>query len=138
MNPITILIAEDHPEMRVGLVTLLSNEADFQVIGEATNGRQAVAFASKVCPDIVMMDISMPLIDGLTATRQILETTPSTKVLVLSSHSDEAYVERAKASGAAGYLIKQTDVKHLPESIRRVHAGAPFIFPSGPILQPQS
>ncbi len=132
MNPITILIAEDHPEMRAGLLTLLSSERDFQVVGQAENGRQAVAFASKYCPDIVIMDITMPLIDGLEATRHIMETTPSTRVLVLSSHSDDAYVDKARALGAAGYLVKQADAKRLPEAIRSVHAGGAFVNPTKP------
>ncbi len=132
MNPITILIAEDHPEMRAGLLTLLSSERDFKVVGQAENGRQAVALASKYCPDIVIMDITMPLIDGLEATRLIMETTASTRVLVLSSHSDDAYVDKAKALGAAGYLVKQTDAKRLPEAIRSVHNGGAFIYPTKP------
>ena len=81
MKPITILLAEDHAEVREGLKVLLESEADIQIVGEAQNGRQAVAFASKYCPDIVIMDISMPLIDGLEAARQILQNTPNTKVL---------------------------------------------------------
>lgn len=130
MKPITILLAEDHPHVREGLRTLLESETDIQIVGEAENGRQAVAFASKYCPDVVIMDISMPLIDGLEATRQILGNTPNTKVLVLSSHSDEAYIQQAQALGASGYLLKQSDSKLLADSIRDAHLGKPFICPS--------
>jgi DNA-binding NarL/FixJ family response regulator len=130
MKPITILLAEDHPHVREGLKILLEGEADIQIVGEAENGRQAVAFASKYCPDVVIMDISMPLIDGLEATRQILGNTPNTKVLVLSSHSDDAYIQQAQALGASGYLLKQSDGKLLAAAIRDAHQGKPFICPS--------
>jgi len=130
MNPITILLAEDHMIVREGLRALLKLEADFEVVGEAENGRQAVALASTLCPDVVVMDIAMPLLNGLEATRQILKTTPSTKVLVLSAHSDDAYVEQVMALGASGYLIKQTAAHVLPDAIRQVHKGKPFFSPS--------
>jgi DNA-binding NarL/FixJ family response regulator len=134
MNPITILLAEDHQTVREGIRDLLKAQSDIEVVGEAENGRQAVAFASKLCPDVVIMDISMPLISGMEATRQILEATPSTKVLVLSSHNDAAYVEQAKALGAAGYLVKQSDSHALPGAIREAHEGKPFICPSLPTI----
>lgn len=127
MNMITILLAEDHRIIREGLRTLLQTEADLKVVGEAENGRQAVALASKLCPDVVVMDISMPLINGIEATRQILQFTSNTKVLVLSSYSDDVYVEQAMAFGASGYLIKQTDTPMLPAAIRGAHQGKPFI-----------
>ncbi|MEY4484316.1 MAG: hypothetical protein RL693_1768, partial [Verrucomicrobiota bacterium] len=130
MNPITILLAEDHMIVREGLRALLKLETDFEVVGEAENGRQAVALASKLCPDVIVMDIAMPLLNGLEATRQILQTTPSTKVLILSAHSDDAYVERVLTLGASGYLIKQTASHVLPNAIREVHAGKTFFSPS--------
>ncbi len=127
MKTITILLAEDHPIVREGLREVLQDEDDIEIVGEAENGRQAVAFASKFCPDVVVMDISMPLISGMEATRQILQTTPNTKVLVLSSHTEEAYIEQARALGASGYLVKQTDTHALPDAIRDVHQGKPFV-----------
>lgn len=130
MNPITVLLAEDHTIVREGLRALLKLEADFKIVGEAENGRQAVALASKLCPDVVVMDIAMPLLNGLEATRQILETTPSTKVLVLSAHSDDAYVEQVMALGASGYLIKQSAAHVLPAAIREVHKGKVFFSPA--------
>lgn len=130
MNPITVLLAEDHTIVREGLRALLKLEDDFKVVGEAENGRQAVALASKLCPDVVVMDIAMPLLNGLEATRQILQTTPSTKVLVLSAHSDDAYVEQVMALGASGYLIKQTAAHVLPDAIREIHKGKAFFSPA--------
>ena len=130
MNPITVLLAEDHTIVREGLRALLKLEHDIQIVGEASNGRQAVALASKLCPDVIVMDIAMPLLNGLEATRQILQFTPSTKVLVLSAHGDDAYVEQVMALGASGYLIKQTAANVLPAAIREVHKGRPFFSPS--------
>lgn len=129
MNPITVLLAEDHMIVREGLRALLKLEVGIEVVGEAENGRQAVALASKLCPDVVVMDIAMPLLNGLEATRQILLSTPNTKVLVLSAHNDDAYVEQVMALGASGYLIKQTAAHVLPDAIRQVHAGKAFFSP---------
>ena len=129
MNRITVLLAEDHTIVREGLRALLKLEADIKVVGEAANGRQAVALASKLCPDVVVMDIAMPLLNGLEATRQILQTAPSAKVLMLSAHSDDAYVEQVMALGAAGYLIKQTAAHVLPDAIREVHKGNTLFQP---------
>lgn len=132
MNPITILLAEDHRVIRDGLRDLLHAETDIQVVGEAENGRQAVALASKLCPDVILMDISMPLLNGIDATRQIMQSSPSTKVLVFSSYNDDLYIEQAMAFGASGYLVKQTDTLALPAAIRSAHQGRPFICPSKP------
>jgi DNA-binding NarL/FixJ family response regulator len=130
MNPITILLAEDHTIVREGLRALLKIESDIKIVGEAENGRQAVAMVSELRPDIVVMDIAMPLLNGLEATRQVLQTTPSTKVLMLSAHSDDAHVEQVMALGASGYLIKQTAARVLAEAIREVHQGRTFFSPS--------
>ncbi len=130
MNPITVLLAEDHTIVREGLLALLKLEADIEVIGEAESGRQAVALASKLSPDVIVMDIAMPLLNGLEATRQILQSNPSTKVLILSAHSDDAYVEQVMALGASGYLIKQTAAHILPGAIRDIHKGKTIFSPS--------
>jgi DNA-binding NarL/FixJ family response regulator len=130
MSPITILLAEDHRIIREGLRDLLLSETDLKVIGEAENGRQAVSLASQLCPDVVIMDVSMPLINGIEATRQIMQSTVKTKVLVLSSHNDDVYIEQARAFGASGYLVKQTDTILLPAAIRGAHHGNAFICPS--------
>jgi len=128
--PITVLLAEDHVIVREGLRALLKLESDIQVVGEAENGREAVAMASKLTPDVIVMDIAMPQLNGLEATRQILHANPGTKVLVLSAHGDDAYVEQVMALGAAGYLIKQTAAHVLAAAIREVHQGKPFYSPS--------
>jgi DNA-binding NarL/FixJ family response regulator len=129
MNSITVLLAEDHLIVREGLRALLKMEADIEVIAEAANGRQAVELVGKLSPHVVVMDIAMPLLNGLEATRQIREHTPSTKVLVLSAHGDEAYVKQAVAIGASGYLLKQTAAHVLPQAIREVHKSKIFFRP---------
>ncbi len=130
MKPITVLLAEDHMILREGLRALLKLEEDIEVIGEAENGREAVELTRKLCPSVVVMDIAMPLLNGLEATRQILRYAPATRVLILSAHSDDAYVERVMSLGAAGYLIKQTAAHILPQAIREVHDGKTFFSPT--------
>lgn len=127
---ITVLLAEDHMLVREGLRKLLDDESDIEVVGEAATGRQAVDMTRKLRPAVVVMDIAMPLLNGLEATRQIRQAVPDTKVLILSAHSDDAYVERATALGAAGYLIKQTSAHFLSEAIREVQKGNTFFSPS--------
>ncbi len=127
---ITVLLAEDHMIVREGLRRILDAEADIEVVGEASTGRQAVAMTQKLRPSLVIMDIAMPVLNGLEATRQIKQTVPETKVLILSAHSDDAYVESVTAMGAAGYLIKQTSAHFLAEAIREVHKGNTFFSPS--------
>src|SRR5213592_49819 len=102
MKPITVLLAEDHLMVREGFRALLEHERDIEVIGEAETGRQAVQLTRKLRPEVVVMDITMPLLNGLEATRQIRKIFPATKVLVLSAHNDDAYVEQVMALGAAG------------------------------------
>ncbi len=130
MSRITILLAEDHRIIREGLRELLQGEADLHVIAEAENGRQAVSLTAQLYPDVVIMDVSMPLINGIEATRQIMLSKAKTKVLVFSSHSDDVYIEQARALGASGYLVKQTDTLMLPDAIRGAYHGRPFICPS--------
>jgi len=127
---ITVLIADDHMVVREGLRKLLEAESDIEVVGEAATGRKAVELARKLQPDVVVMDIAMPQMNGLEATRQIRKTDPNVKILILSAHSDDAYVERVAALGAAGYLIKQTSAHFLSEAIREVQKGNAFFSPS--------
>ncbi|TSA29986.1 MAG: DNA-binding response regulator [Verrucomicrobiaceae bacterium] len=130
MNPISVLLAEDHIIVREGLLALLKLEAGIRVVGEAENGRQAVTLAASLCPDVIVMDIAMPLLNGLEATRQILQARPGAKVLVLTAHGDDAYVEKAMSLGAAGYVIKQSNAHVLADAIREVHSGKLFLSPS--------
>ena len=130
MKRITVLLAEDHEIVREGLRKLLEAESDIEVVGEAATGRQAVGLTKKLRPAVVVMDIAMPLLNGLEATRQICQAFPDTKVLILSAHSDDAYVEQVAELGAAGYLIKQTSSHFLYEAIREVQKGHTFFSPS--------
>lgn len=116
--------------VREGLRSLVEAEGDIQVVGEAQTGRQAVQLTRKLRPAVVVMDIAMPLLNGLEATRQILQAVPTTKVLILSAHSDDEYVEQVLAAGAAGYLIKQTSAHVLSRAIREVEKGNSFFSAS--------
>ena len=126
MKKITVLLAEDHMIVREGFRKMLELETDFEVVGEAKDGRQAVALAKKFRPDVVLMDIAMPLLNGLEATRQLLKEVPGTKVLMLSAHSDDAYVHKATESGAVGFLLKQTSAHDVCRAIREVSSGKKF------------
>jgi len=130
MKKITVLLAEDHTIVREGFRRMLELEKDLQVIGEAEDGRQAVALVKKLRPDVVLMDIAMPQLNGLEATRQVLKAVPATKVLILSAHSDDAYVKNATESGAAGFLLKQTSSHVVCEAIREIQKGKTFFSPS--------
>jgi two-component system, NarL family, nitrate/nitrite response regulator NarL len=126
MKRITVLLVDDHTIVREGFRKMLELEDDFEVAGEAQDGRQAVALANQLRPAVVLMDIAMPLLNGLQATRQILKALPATKVLILSAHSDDAYVQCAAESGAAGYLLKQTSAHEVCRAIREVQKGETF------------
>ena len=130
MKKITVLLAEDHTIVREGFRKMLEFEADFEVVGEAHDGRHAVALASKLRPEVVLMDIAMPLLNGLEATRRVLKALPATKVLILSAHNDDAYVETATAAGAAGFLLKQTTAHDVCRAIREVSDGRTFFTAS--------
>jgi DNA-binding NarL/FixJ family response regulator len=137
---ITVLLADDHTMVREGLHALLKIEPDIQVIGEAENGRMAVELTVRLSPAVVVMDIAMPLLNGLEATRQILKASPTTKVFILSAHGDDAYVTQAMSIGASGFLIKQTAAHILPIAIRQIFKGSEFYSPaiSNRLIQQQS
>ncbi|HTL17826.1 MAG TPA: response regulator transcription factor [Patescibacteria group bacterium] len=130
MNQITVLLAEDHRLVREGFRSLLEHEEDIEVVGEAATGREAVQLTRKLQPAVVIMDIAMPLLNGLEATRQIRKNFPATKVLILSAHSDDAYVEQVVRIGAAGFLLKQTSSHILAKAIREVQKGNKFFSPA--------
>jgi len=129
MKRITVLLAEDHQIVREGFRSLLKHERDIEVVGEAETGRQAVALVKKLRPAVVVMDIAMPLLNGLEATRQIRKDCPDTRVLILSAHSDDAYVDQMMGLGAAGFLLKQTSSHVLATAIRKVQNGNTFFSP---------
>ena len=130
MKAITVLLAEDHHIVREGFRSLLKHEPDIEVVGEAETGRQAVQLTRKLQPDVVVMDIAMPLLNGLEATRQIRKDFPNVRVLILSAHSDDAYVEQVAALGAAGFLLKQTSSHVLAVAIREIQKGRNFFSPT--------
>ena len=129
MKRITVLLAEDHQIVREGFRALLEHESDIEVVGEAANGRQAVQLTRKLRPAVVVMDIAMPLLNGLEAARQIRKEIPDTKVLFLSAHSDDAYVEQVTVLGATGFLLKQSSSENLATAIREVKKGNKFFQP---------
>jgi DNA-binding NarL/FixJ family response regulator len=130
MKTITILLAEDHTIVREGLRRMLELDVDLKVIGEAQDGRQAVTMAEKLRPDVILMDIAMPRLNGLEATRQLIKVDPSFKILILSAHHDDAYVNDAVSAGAAGFLLKQTSVRDVCQAIREVSAGTKYFSQS--------
>ena len=132
MKRITVLLADDNGFVRSEFRKILELEDDLEVVGEAKTGHQAVTLVKKFHPALVLMDVAMPLLNGLQATCQILKAVPATLVLMLSSHGDDAYVEAAINSGAMGYLIKQTSAESVCRAIREVHKGNIFFSPSIP------
>ena len=130
MKRIAVLLVDDHTVVRQGLRALLESEGDLKVVGEAENGRQAVRLAKKLLPDVVVMDVAMPVLNGIEATRQIAKDLPSTKVLGLTSYGDDEYVTQLMQAGASGFLIKQTAADDLLKAIRQVKEGKKYFSPS--------
>ena len=127
---ITVLLADDHKVLRQGLRALLEVEDNIHVVGEAENGRQAVEMTKRLQPDVVLMDIAMPLLNGLEATRQINARQIKSKVLILSCHSDDDYVGRTIDAGAVGYLVKQSAAEEVVTAIREAKKGNAFFSPN--------
>jgi DNA-binding NarL/FixJ family response regulator len=127
---IRILLADDHAVLRAGLRALLNAEPDMEVIGEAANGREAVERAESLRPDVIVMDLSMPVMGGLDATKQIKEKGLSTRVLVLTVHAEQQYLLPVLQAGGAGYVLKQAADTELIQAIRTVHRGEAFLYPS--------
>ncbi len=127
---IRILLADDHQLFRDGLRALLLKEADLEVVAEAKDGRSAVEQAGELKPNVVVMDVSMPDLNGMEATRQIVHRTPGTKVLALSMHSDRRFVEGMLKAGAHGYLVKDCANEEFVRAIREVAAGRTYLCPA--------
>jgi two-component system, NarL family, response regulator NreC len=126
---IRILIADDHGIIRAGLKLLLERDPGMEVVGEASDGREAVRLATELQPDIVIIDIGMPLLNGIDATAQILRETPKMGAIILSMHADESYIMRALNAGAKGYLLKDSADDDLLRAVRTVAEGRPFFSP---------
>ena len=130
MNPIRILLADDHTVMRNGLRLLLERQPNLTVVGEASDGRETVRAAESVSPDVVVMDIAMPNLNGIEAARQITATRPETAIVILSMHSDESYVIRALKAGARAYLLKDSAEGDLIAAIHAISEGKSFFSPA--------
>jgi len=134
IKQITVLLAEDNSNFRKSLKLLIESDGDIEVVGEAKNGREAVELTTSLHPQVIVMDIAMPLLNGLEATRQIMEISPTTRVLILSAHPDPEYIKKAVGLGASGYLIKQSSTQVLANAIREVLKGNSFFC--APISKP--
>ena len=127
---IRVLIVDDHGTMREGLRMLVNSQADMEVTGEAADGREAIWLAQKLSPDVVVMDISMPGLNGLEATKKLTESLPDVRVLALTRHTDDGFVRQLLAAGAAGYALKSRSADELMRAIRTVVAGFTYIDPT--------
>ena len=130
METIKVVLAEDHTIVRQGLRSLLEQQAGIEVIAEAENGRDAVHIAEQLKPDVMLMDFSMPDLNGLEATRQIKQRVPDVKVLILTRHANQEYIKSILRAGASGYLIKKSAVDELINAIKAVYQGDSFLDPS--------
>ena len=126
MKRIRILIADDHGIVRKGLRLQLEQHEEFEIVGEATEGREAVRMSEELAPDVVIMDIAMPNLNGIQATAQLVKKNPQIGVIILSMHSDETYLMRTLAAGAKGYLLKESAEVDLDNAVRAVAEGKPF------------
>jgi len=130
MKATRILLVDDHAILRAGLRALLTSYPDLEVVGEAGDGEEAIALVNKLKPDVIVMDVAMPGVNGLIATRQILETHPAARILILTQYSNKEYVLPLLKVGAAGYLLKQAVDTDLVTAIRAVAQGESFLYPS--------
>ncbi|MBN1259690.1 MAG: response regulator transcription factor, partial [Anaerolineae bacterium] len=128
-NPIKVLITDDHAVVRSGLGAFLLACDDLEMVGEARNGLEALDFCGKLHPDVVLMDLMMPIMDGPTATRAIRERHPNIQVIALTSFKEDDMVKSALEAGAIGYLLKNVSIEELANAIRNAHAGRPTLAP---------
>jgi len=130
MQIIRVLLADDHAILREGIKSLLMKQDNIEIVAEATNGREAIARVAQFRPDVVVLDISMPLMDGLEATRQIRKESPDTKIIILTMHDDEEYFFQLLRAGASGYVTKRSAGRELISAIEAAAKGESFFCPS--------
>ncbi len=130
MDSLRILIADDHPLFRKGMRTLLNATADMEVVGEATTGQEVIELAAMLQPDVILMDLQMPGINGIEATRQIVQTSPHIRILVITLFEDDASVFSALRAGARGYVLKDTKEEEMVRAIRAVGSGEAIFSPA--------
>ena len=129
MRKITIVIADDHAVVRQGTRSLLEREKDLKVVGEASDGEEAVRLIDQLQPDVAIVDIAMPKLNGVEVTRQVKPLCPSTAVLILTAYDDDEYIFALLEAGAAGYLLKDVDSREVVEAVRAVHTGESVLHP---------
>lgn len=129
MSEIRVLIAEDHKTVREGLKMIIAAEADMKVVGEAGDGREAVRLAQQLQPDVIVMDISMPELNGLKASAELKEIIPDVKILTLTRHTDKAYLQELLQVGVSGYVLKQSEPEELLRALRAVAGGGSYLDP---------
>lgn len=127
---VRVLLADDHETVREGLKAILHAQPDMEVVGEAADGQEALAAARKLRPQVVLLDISMPRMNGLVATREIRQASPQTRILALTRHAEQGYLQRLLRAGASGYVLKQGRAIELPQAIRAVASGGTYIDPA--------
>lgn len=129
-KPLTVLLADDHTIVRQGIAKILDSEPGLKVIGEASNGREVVQMVEELSPDVVLMDIAMPQLSGIEATRQIKKIRPRTKIIILSMHSNERFISEALHLGASGYLLKNSTATDIVQAVRAARDGDTFLSPA--------
>ena len=132
LEKIRVLVVDDHVLVRKGLKGLIESQNDMECVGQAEDGSEAIAMVEKTSPDVVIMDISMPVMNGLAATREIIAVSPSARVIILSLHVTAGLLQQAVRNGASGYLLKRGVSEELPEVIRSVQRGVPYFSESIP------
>ena len=130
MPKITVLLVEDHHVVRKGISYLLSLEEDIDIVGEAEDGNEGIKMAKELCPDVVILDITMPSLNGIDTIKKIRKSIPETKVMIMTMHTREQYIRQALRDGASGYLLKETTQDELVDAIRTVHKGGVALSPS--------